>query len=322
MQKTVTKEFDVKGVGLHSGVFINMSIHPAPADHGIVFKRTDLPTDNAYIPARWDHVVNTKLCTVIGNNSGAVVKTIEHLMAALHGCGIDNALIEVDGPEVPAVDGSALPFVKLIRKAGIEVQDKPRRAIQILEDIHVADGDSSASLSPSESQCFISNIDFNHPMIRQQRFAFDLAVDNFDTEIAPARTFGFVDDVKKLREMGLALGGSPENAIALDGDGIVAASGEMFTDVHDAVKADALRFTNEFSRHKDLDSIGDLALAGAPIIGTYESFSGGHRVNSAVLKKMFSTPGSYRYIYLYDNSFGMQSLPYAEEAVSRSRLPA
>ncbi len=281
MQKTVISEISISGVGLHSGVYVTLSVLPAPADHGIVFKRTDIHKDRAFVPARWDKVVNTRLCTVIGNSNGVTVQTIEHLMAAFAGCGIDNALVELNGPEVPATDGSSAPFVSMIKAAGIEKQNKPRRFIEIVKDVSVTLGDKKAILRKHEGHNFVTHIDFDHPVIGAQSFEFDGISGSFENEIAPARTYGFLDDVKALRKMGLALGGSTDNALVLDHNVIL--------------NEDGLRFPDEFVRHKLLDAMGDLYLAG-PIIGSYESWRGGHELNNAILHELKAKPDCYRIV--------------------------
>lgn len=287
MQHTIQKEIATSGTGLHSGAAINIALKPAPAGHGIVFVRTDLAGDNR-IPALWNNVTDTRLCTVIANDSGASVGTIEHLMAALRGCAIDNILIELNGPEVPAMDGSSKPFVDMIDKVGIAAQNAPRRAIRILKEITVEESGKTVTLKPAEEFIFAGEIDFDHPDIGRQRYEIKLLNGNFRHDLADSRTFGFFHEVEMMRKAGLALGGSLENAIVLDKDSVMNPEG--------------LRHSDEFIRHKLLDAIGDLYLAGAPILGAYEGVKAGHAMNNAVLRQLFATPDAFEMIELQDVS--------------------
>ena len=285
MQQTIQKETTTTGTGLHSGAAINLALKPAPAGHGIVFVRTDLQGDNR-IPALWDKVTDTRLCTVISNDSGASVGTIEHLMAALRGCAIDNVMVELDGPEVPAMDGSSKPFVDMIDKAGIAAQNTPRRAIRILKEVMVEEGDKTVTLKPAEEFIFAGEIDFDHPDIGRQRYEIKLLNGNFRHDLADSRTFGFFHEVEMMRKAGLARGGSLDNTIVLDKDKVINPEG--------------LRHSNEFIRHKLLDAIGDLYLAGAPVLGAYEGVKAGHAMNNAVLRKLFATKDAFEVIELQD----------------------
>lgn len=282
MQQTLNKKMTLAGIGLHSGKDITMHMIPADADHGIVFVRTDLPKGENVVPALWDSVVDTQLCTVIGNKFGATIGTIEHLMSALRGCGIDNVLIEINGPEVPAMDGSAMPFVKVIEESGVKEQSKPRRMIRVLKEISVQDGDKQVTLKPDESCTFVGEINFDHGKIGNQRFGTQLVNGNFKHDIAEARTFGFFHEAEWLRSQGLGLGGSLDNAIILDTEGVMNPGG--------------LRFSNEFIRHKLLDAIGDLYLAGGQILGLYESQKAGHAINNAILHELFSDKANWEYV--------------------------
>lgn len=279
MQQTLKSSVQCVGVGLHSGADVTMVINPAGADHGIVFVRTDVTNGDNRIPARWDHVVDTRMCTVVANKNGASVGTIEHLMAALRGCGVDNALIELNGPEIPVMDGSSAPFVALIDSVGTKAQESPRRAIRVLKEVEVRDGDKVVRLRPSNGAVFGGAIDFNHPSIGHQTYQTRLVNGNFRHDIADARTFGFVQEVEALRAAGLARGGSLDNAIVLNDAGVMNDGG--------------LRFVDEFIRHKLLDAIGDLYLAGGPIIGEYDGFKAGHALNNQILHVLFSTPGAW-----------------------------
>jgi UDP-3-O-[3-hydroxymyristoyl] N-acetylglucosamine deacetylase len=231
-------------------------------------------------------VTDTRLCTVISNDSGASVGTIEHLMAALRGCAIDNVMVELDGPEVPAMDGSSKPFVDMIDKAGIAAQNTPRRAIRILKEVMVEEGDKTVTLKPAEEFIFAGEIDFDHPDIGRQRYEIKLLNGNFRHDLADSRTFGFFHEVEMMRKAGLARGGSLDNAIVLDKDKVINPEG--------------LRHSNEFIRHKLLDAIGDLYLAGAPVLGAYEGVKAGHAMNNAVLRKLFATKDAFEVIELQD----------------------
>jgi UDP-3-O-[3-hydroxymyristoyl] N-acetylglucosamine deacetylase len=280
MQTTLKQAITLSGIGLHSGKTVTMVLKPAPAHHGIVFNRVDL--SDGIIPAQWNKVVDTQLCTVIANDSGASVGTIEHVMSALCGCGIDNILIEIDGPEVPVMDGSAAPFVAAIDEAGIVFQNAPRKSIRILKEVSVQKDGKTVTLSPSMTTSFGGTIDFDHPQIGQQHYTIHMLNGNFRHEIADARTFGFKQDVDYLRANGLALGGSLENAIVLDDTSILNPSG--------------LRFKDEFIRHKLLDAIGDLYLAGAPLQGKYTGIKAGHEMNNALLHALFADDSAWEEI--------------------------
>lgn len=262
-----------------------MHMIPAEENHGIVFVRNDLPKGENVIPALWNSVVDTQLCTVIGNQFGASVGTIEHVMSALRGCGIDNLLIEINGSEVPAMDGSAMPFVNVIEEAGIKEQSQPRKMIRVLKQVTVQDGDKRVTLSPDESCTFVGEINFDHGKIGNQRFGTQLVNGNFKHDIAEARTFGFYHEAEWLRSQGLGLGGSLDNAIILDQDGVM--------------NPDGLRFSNEFIRHKLLDAIGDLYLAGGQILGLYDGLKAGHAINNAILHELFSDNENWEYVDMH-----------------------
>jgi UDP-3-O-[3-hydroxymyristoyl] N-acetylglucosamine deacetylase len=285
MQKTIQKDVSCYGIGLHSGAQVMMTLRPAVADHGVIFVRADRVDGDNRIPALYDRVIDTRLCTVIGNDAGASVGTIEHLMSALRGCGVDNVIVELDGPEVPIMDGSAAPFVELIEEAGLRVQQQPRRAIQVLKEIIVEEAGKIARLSPANGFVFGGEIEFAHPSIGKQTFETRLVNGNFRHDIAGARTFGFVHEVEMMRKNGLARGGSLDNAIVLSDTGILNQGG--------------LRYDDEFIRHKLLDAIGDLYLAGGPILGAYDGFKAGHAMNNAVLRKLFATPGAWARVDMF-----------------------
>ncbi len=277
-QRTLKSEINFADVGLHTGVVVNMTIKPADADHGIVFVRTDVDGDGT-VPARWDRVIDTRMCSVLGNDDGISVGTVEHLMAALAGCGIDNARIELDNCEVPIMDGSSEPFVQQIVETGVIEQDTPRRVIRVLKEISVDTGAGKATLSPAEKQVIDVEIDYDDAVIRQQTVSLSVVNGAFCKELSKARTFGFLHEVEALRAAGLARGGSLDNAIVVGADGIL--------------NEDGLRFDDEFVRHKALDAVGDLYLAGAPVIGRFSGVCSGHAVNNQVLRALFADPSAW-----------------------------
>ncbi len=280
-QQTLKRAIHSTGVGLHSGQDVTLRLIPAEPDTGIRFHRTDkMAADGGpiVIPARYDHVVDTTLCTVIGND-GVTVGTIEHLMSALAGAAIDNLIVEIDGPEVPILDGSAEPFVFLIDCAGVAVQPVARRAFKVLRPIEVKAEGKAARLSPAAGSSFDVSIDFDCNVIRQQSQQVSLVNGNYRHDVARARTFGFLADVEKLRQMGLARGGSLANAIVID-DGQV-------------LNPDGLRWPDEFARHKVLDAIGDLYLAGGPILGHFDGVCTGHADNNRLLRALFADPAAW-----------------------------
>lgn len=287
MQNTVQEKVELQGVGLHSGKMISLSINPAAEGSGIVFVRTDVRGRDNVIPALWNQVSNTQLCTLISNADGVEVGTIEHLMSALRGLNVDNARIELDGPEVPVMDGSAMPFVEAIEEAGLQKQNAPRRMIRVLKEVAVEMDGKRVTLSPSDLSVFAGEIDFNHPKIGLQRFETVLVNGNFKHDIADCRTFGFAQEVEWMRSKGLALGGSLENAIVLDQTSVLNPEG--------------LRRADEFIRHKLLDAIGDLYLAGHQILGAYDGFKAGHAMNNEILKALFADRLNYEIVEFYDH---------------------
>ncbi len=308
MQNTLKKDVFISGIGLHSGIEAALVLRAAPADSGIVFVRTDVTDRDNKIAARWDNVRDSRLCTVIGNDAGVTVGTIEHLMAALRGCGVDNAVVELDGPEVPIMDGSSAPFVGAIDRAGLETQDLPRRAIKILRDVSVTQDGKSVSLSRGTESLFRGTIDFSHPAIGRQDFEVTLVNGNFRHDLAESRTFGFVHEVDALRRAGLALGGSLKNAIVLDENRVMNEEG--------------LRREDEFIRHKLLDAVGDLYLAGGMIIGTYTGDKASHGLNNALLRKLFSTPGAWMMVDVYGDGQQENTAVPARKAVRRPAVSA
>jgi UDP-3-O-[3-hydroxymyristoyl] N-acetylglucosamine deacetylase len=286
-QKTLKSSIHCSGIGLHSGDKISMSLHPADVDTGITFRRADVRGKNAEIAAHFENVRDTRLCTALANDAGVAVATVEHLMAAFAGCEIDNAEIEISGPEVPIMDGSAEPFVFLVECAGIEEQSAPRRGIRILKRVTARMGDAVAKIAPADDFSVKLAIDYDNPAIGEQ--TFDLGVDSkvFKSEISRARTFGFLEDVEALRKAGLALGGSLENAIVVSGDRILNDGG--------------LRYRDEFVRHKVLDCIGDLYLAGGPVIGCFTGRRVGHAVNNRLLRAVFADRDAWTYTAVEDS---------------------
>ena len=280
-QKTLKHQISCTGIGLHTGQKIHMCLRPAPASTGVIFKRIDVPRGRQKIKARFDAVSDTLLGTTISNDAGVEVSTIEHLMAALTGCGVDNVLVELDGPEVPVMDGSAAPFVFLIECAGTQELQAPRRSIRVLDEIKVQDGKKVAHLTPYDGFYLDMEIDFDSGAVEQQRYALEFSSAAFKVELSRARTFGFLKEVEGLREVGRARGGSLENSVVIDGDRILNQGG--------------LRYRDEFVRHKMLDAIGDLALAGAPILGHFSGHMTGHAMNNKLLCALFETPGAWVY---------------------------
>ncbi|MFY8094934.1 MAG: UDP-3-O-acyl-N-acetylglucosamine deacetylase [Niveispirillum sp.] len=280
-QQTLKSTINCAGIGLHSGRRVRMTLRPAPVDHGISFVRTDVPGGRAVIPARWDLVADTRLCTLLKNEQGTTIGTIEHLMAALRGLNIDNAVVEVDAPELPIMDGSSAPFVFLIECAGIQQQEQPRRVIRVLRDVRVQDGDKVVSLSPAPVSSFRAEIIYeNTALIRRQEGSLRLTDGAFKAEVSDCRTFGFAHEVEAMRKAGLGLGGSLDNAVVIDGDRVLNPGG--------------LRHADEFIRHKILDAVGDLYLAGGPILGHYQGLRPGHAMNNAILRTLFADATAWR----------------------------
>lgn len=283
-QTTLRESVVIEGHGVHSGRPARLVLHPADANHGIVFHRTGLPGgEERSIKAHYGLVGATELCTVLGNPASGSISTIEHLLAAVMGCGLDNVFIEIDGAEVPIVDGSSWPFVEAIDRAGLVQQSANRRYLKIVKSVRIENGRSFAELSPAERGFSLDvEIDFPTDLIGRQRRSLALDPGAFRREIARARTFGFMKDVEKLWKAGFALGASLDNTVALDDDRIVNPEG--------------LRYGDEFVRHKILDAIGDLSLGGAPIIGRYRSYCGGHKLNHMALEALFADRSAYAFV--------------------------
>lgn len=281
-QKTLAREVRCEGEGVHNGKIAVMHFTPAPAGHGIVFERADL-TQHAAIPAQCENVRVTPLCTQVVNAEGVEVRTIEHVMAALYASGIDNLRIRVSGPELPIMDGSSLPFLKLIREAGIKTQEAPRRFIKILRPVEVKRGDAFARLIPAAEPRFTVAVAYPQHNVGEQTCSFDFEEGDFTADIASARTFGFKSDLEYLHANGLALGGNFGNAILINEHGVV-------------VNPGGYRCENELARHKLLDAVGDLALAGAPILGHLQSSRAGHAMNNGLLRALFAEPSAFMWV--------------------------
>jgi UDP-3-O-[3-hydroxymyristoyl] N-acetylglucosamine deacetylase len=283
-QTTLGERTALSGIGVHSNVPVRIALNPAEADTGVVFRRSGLPNcSSRTIEADWSRVTMTELCTVIGDGSQASVATIEHLMAAFSGLGLDNVLVEIDGPEVPILDGSAAAFVEAIDAVGLVSLDAPRRYLKILKPVRVERGRAFCELLPNDRGLTLDiEIDFACGAIGRQKKAMDVAPAAFRRDLAPARTFGFLSDVERLWKAGFALGASLENTVALHEEMVLNPEG--------------LRFSDEFVRHKMLDALGDLALAGSPILGTFRSYCGGHAMNVAALEALFADATSYAMI--------------------------
>lgn len=283
-RQTLASAAVCSGIGLHSGERVRLVLKPAAPGTGIVFERTDLDTAENRVEARATNVTTVRLGTTIANEAGVSVATVEHLMAALAALGVDDALIEIDGPEVPIVDGSSAPFVDLIAQVGLKATAMPRRAIRVLKAVSAEFQGRTATFMPSLRPVIDVEIDFPHPSVGRQRYAFDISAETFTGEVASARTFGFKRDVEALRAAGLARGGSMDNAVVLDESGVLNEEG--------------LRFADEFARHKALDALGDLALAGAPILGRYQASQPGHALNNVAVRALLADETAWKMVTL------------------------
>lgn len=304
MQNTLKSAVTFTGVGLHSGQNVTMTVRPASADYGIWFRRTDVTDRDAMIPALWSAVTPSRLCTVVENAAGVSVSTIEHLMAALAGSAIHNALIEIDGPEVPILDGSAEPFVAAFIARGLVAQAADVRAVRVLKSVEVRDGDAMARLDPSDMLEIDFRIDFDEAAIGVQERRLNMSNGAFVRELSDSRTFCRQSDVVAMREKGLALGGTLENAVVFDGDRVLSPGG--------------LRHADEPVRHKMLDALGDLALAGGPLLGRYTGHRAGHALTNRLLRALFADPEAFRLVSC--GSFVGEKLPGV--GVHRGDLPS
>lgn len=286
-QQTLKNIISCSGVGLHSGAPVTMTLHPADPNTGIVFV-LQYQGKTVEIPANWKHVIPSPLCTTLRHESGASVATIEHLLAAFQGGGIDNVIVALDAPEVPIMDGSAQPFVFLIDCAGIQKQAAPRRYIKVLKPVSIQDGEKSASITPSDTFTVSCDIDFQSHAIGKQTFMLTVTDASFRKATSRARTFGFAQEISQLREKGLAKGGSLKNAVVVEGDAVLNEEG--------------LRYHDEFVRHKVLDAIGDLSLAGLPLLGHFHGVRSGHYLNYKLLEALFADKTAWREVNATANS--------------------
>lgn len=288
MQTTLQAPITMSGVGVHSGRHTTITLHPAAPDTGVLFYRTDIGDDDGYVLAHASNAIETQLCTTITNNAGTEIRMVEHLMAAFHGLGVDNVLIEIDGIEVPILDGSSAVIVEAINRAGITMTDSPRTYLEILSPVTVSlENGAWATLSPASSLQIDIDIDFTDPGIGKQKFVFDSKDNRFDDEIAQARTFCMFQDVEKMRLAGFAKGGSLDNAIVYDNGTLLNKGG--------------LRMDDECVKHKALDCIGDLYLLGMPLKGRLTSHMPGHRLSTLLVQDLLADEGAYRIVGPQDN---------------------
>jgi UDP-3-O-[3-hydroxymyristoyl] N-acetylglucosamine deacetylase len=281
MQHTLAAPVTVSGIGVHSGAPANLVLRPAPAGAGIVFVRSDLSGDNV-IPALWDKVVDTRLCTIIANASGAKVSTVEHVLSALAAAGVDNAVIDIDGPEVPIMDGSAIRFLNAIEAVGLMPQEGPRRVLAIRREVVVEDGDKRVTFSPADASVFAMDIIYDNPLIGHQALTHVLTSGAYRADIARSRSFGFLHEWEALRKMGLARASSLENAVAIDGDRVLNPEG--------------MHWPDEPVRHKILDAIGDMYLAGLPLLGRYHGIKAGHTMNNTALRALMAQADAWEIV--------------------------
>jgi len=280
MQTTIGKSVELVGIGLHKGVPVRLRLEPLASNSGIVFFRSDAGVS---IPLTPSNVIDTKMATVIGKD-GVFISTIEHMLSAIYAYGIDNLRVIVDADEIPVMDGSSMSFCMLLDEAGVVKQDAPKKIMRIKKEVEVKEGDKYVKLSPSNDLSYDFTIKFSHPVIDQQSYVLNFTKENYKSEIARARTFGFVHEVQYLRSKGLALGGSLENAVVLDDKKVLNPEG--------------LRFTDEFVRHKILDAIGDMSLIGMNFIGNYEAFAGSHDLNHKLTLELLKDPANYEIVEL------------------------
>lgn len=293
-QRTIAKSVEVIGVGLHKGVSVNMVLEPLDENSGIVFYRNDLDVSINLNP---ENVIDTNLATVIGKDN-VRISTIEHLLSAIHAYGIDNLKIILNDEEVPIMDGSSIGYCMLLDEAGIKEQNLPKKIITIKKPIEIRDGEKFVKVEPSENTIFDFTIDFKHNSIKKQSYRFTYSLRAYKNEIARARTFGFLKEVNYLRSIGLAKGGNLTNCIVLDDNGVLNKEG--------------LRYKEEFVRHKILDAIGDMSILGMPLIGTYISFAGSHKLNHLLTKKILSQSDSYEVVTTDSKEEEEKDLAYAK----------
>ncbi len=301
-QTTLAREIHLTGTGVHSGAPVSLTLHPAEADTGLRFLVTKRGRVVAEIPADVAYVKNLTLCTVIGDDAGVTVGTVEHLLAALRGLSIDNLYIEIDSKEVPIMDGSSAVFVDAIDRVGIRELSEPRKYIKVLKPVRVDEGECWGELAPHTGFSLDVEIDFATPVIGRQRLQFEMSPGVFRHELSKARTFGFMSDVEKLWKAGLALGADLTNTVALGEDKVMNREG--------------LRYPQEFVRHKMLDAVGDLALAGSPLLGAYRSYKGGHKINSMVLQALFADASNWAIVHAPKTRTARPALPMSIGAVA------
>ncbi len=293
LQRTLKKEIICSSIGLHTGRKVNMHIKPAAVGTGIVFVRKDLP-GACLIPATYDNVSDTTLATSLGTD-GVTVATVEHILSAFCGMGVDNAVVELDSFEVPIMDGSSLPFVKMLKDVGTHMQGKTKKLLVIKKPVSVKEGDANAVLLPADEFKISYEIDFKHVSIGRQSYSMVFSDEKYENEICAARTFGFLNEVEYMQAKGLALGGSLKNAIVLD--------------EHKIINKEGLRFPDEFVRHKILDAIGDLFLLGMPIIGHFVAYKSGHRLNNLLLKELMLKADCWEIVDYFDKEETVRKRP-------------
>lgn len=299
MQTTFSRPVSCTGIGLHSGAPATLTLKPAQADRGIAFKRTDVEKGRGVIPARWDMVADTRLGTTLKNRHNVSLSTVEHVMAALWGAGVDNAVIEVDGPEAPIMDGSSEPFLALIREAGIRRLDTPRKVIRVVKEVSVQQGGSTAAVRPYFGCVLDVTIDYPHPLVARQHGVYDFSRLSFAEALSAARTFCFAQEIDQMRAHGLARGGSLDNAVVMGEHGVLNEGG--------------LRFSDEMLRHKTLDCVGDLYLAGWRIEGEFSFQRPGHGINNVLLRALMNDRSAWK---LVSTAPAPRPVAYAEQGVA------
>lgn len=285
-QKTLAKPVSCSGIGVHSGAKAELTLKPAKANSGYLFIRTDITDKDNQIQGLWHNVTDTRLCTVLSNAQGVSISTVEHVLSALAAAGIDNAVIEINGPEMPIMDGSAAAFIDMILTAGIKTLDQPKRFLRLKKPVTIKDGDKSITLTPAKTPAWAMAIDFDSAAIGQQDYDFDGDLADYRRNIADARTFGFLHEVEAMQKMGLARGGSLDNAVVIDQDTVINPGG--------------LRHRDEFVRHKLLDAIGDLALAGATVLAHYQGCKASHALNNQILRALFADKTAFEFVTAAD----------------------
>ncbi|MGM0422972.1 MAG: UDP-3-O-acyl-N-acetylglucosamine deacetylase [Pseudomonadota bacterium] len=285
-QKTLAQSVSCTGIGVHSGATACLTLKPAKANSGYVFIRTDITDKNNRIEGRWQNVADTTLCTVLANNDGVTVGTVEHVLSALAAAGVDNAVIEINGPEMPIMDGSAADFLDMIDQAGVKMLNQAKRYLRLKKTVTYTEDDKTVTLSPSAKPLWDMIISFDTALIGRQVYRFDGDLNAYRQNIADSRTFGFLHEVEMMKNMGLARGGSLDNAVVIDKDSVL--------------NPDGLRHSDEFVRHKLLDAIGDIALGGAPLLAHYQGYKAGHALNNKVLHAVFADKTAFEFVTLQE----------------------